>query len=594
VQKIINEMLESGKAPQTAKAIKEIIVAFYKFLPELGINSIDNIGKAIKIPKFDNSRVIELTDEKTSDNKYIINDLNSKNFILKDNNGIYTIVKLSNPSVSEGNSILLEEEHFEKDKDIKEMFAEYINNDWSIETKKIEKRIEYLDKILPEKLDLENPISIFEIFDIDKLKDITNTLKKGNSNYEWDRSKGGGGEIQQTLNQYIKFLEKLKEENNKSPINRVQSDTLLEGNNNVFESFIKKIEENKIVKIDPKWKNIEFIIGQPNTGKSYNFEESRLLNIAYRDYYLYKKIPVSGGIGNEYKGLQNTDLAITYDPIKEEVRFGEFLQILMSAIVNPDVPHVIFLDDFHNQDISSLLSEYTPLFKAQQMRSIEKVNREHLIFTKRNYESANEFINIWNDFIEKNCIDVPQVPLTNRISGESLKLVFPNNFYLFGAANFNQNSLNIFADWEDRAKIDYKEPIEDFIKSPEYNKIKDIPFVKCCVELNNQLKEVLEENNIFDNEKYCFGMWKLFDNEQKLIIDIKQQKEIIKFFFRMIKNSLRFNNKNSLINSIGKFLFIGMQTNDWFKDNIEEIKKELDDKEFYKILHTYNIYEDDI
>jgi integrase len=65
IQKIINEMLESGKAPQTAKAIKEIVVAFYKFLPELGIHNIDNIGKAIKIPKFDNSRVIELTDEQT-------------------------------------------------------------------------------------------------------------------------------------------------------------------------------------------------------------------------------------------------------------------------------------------------------------------------------------------------------------------------------------------------------------------------------------------------------------------------------------------------------------------------------------------------
>lgn len=65
VQKIINEILESGKAPQTAKAIKEIVVAFYKFLPELGINNIDNIGKAIKIPKFDNSRVIELTDDQT-------------------------------------------------------------------------------------------------------------------------------------------------------------------------------------------------------------------------------------------------------------------------------------------------------------------------------------------------------------------------------------------------------------------------------------------------------------------------------------------------------------------------------------------------
>lgn len=65
IQKIINEMLESGKAPQTAKAIKEIVVAFYKFLPELGIHNINNIGKAIKIPKFDNSRVIELTDEQT-------------------------------------------------------------------------------------------------------------------------------------------------------------------------------------------------------------------------------------------------------------------------------------------------------------------------------------------------------------------------------------------------------------------------------------------------------------------------------------------------------------------------------------------------
>lgn len=65
VQKIVNEILESGKAPQTAKAIKEIVVAFYKFLPELGISGIDNIGKAIKIPKFDNSRVIELTDEQT-------------------------------------------------------------------------------------------------------------------------------------------------------------------------------------------------------------------------------------------------------------------------------------------------------------------------------------------------------------------------------------------------------------------------------------------------------------------------------------------------------------------------------------------------
>ena len=63
VQKVINNILDSGKAPQTAKQIKEIVTALYKFLPELGIHNIDNIGKLIKIPKFDNSRKIELTDD---------------------------------------------------------------------------------------------------------------------------------------------------------------------------------------------------------------------------------------------------------------------------------------------------------------------------------------------------------------------------------------------------------------------------------------------------------------------------------------------------------------------------------------------------
>lgn len=69
-QKIINNMLENNKAPQTAKAIKEIIMAIYKFLPDLGIHGIENIGKAIKIPKFDNTRVIELTEE---ENKKLFN-----------------------------------------------------------------------------------------------------------------------------------------------------------------------------------------------------------------------------------------------------------------------------------------------------------------------------------------------------------------------------------------------------------------------------------------------------------------------------------------------------------------------------------------
>ena len=52
----------------------------------------------------------------------------------------------------------------------------------------------------------------------------------------------------------------------------------------------------------------------------------------------------------------------------------------VSAIVNSKVPHVVFLDDFHNQDISSLLSEYTPLFKAQQKRGLKEIEPSHEIF----------------------------------------------------------------------------------------------------------------------------------------------------------------------------------------------------------------------
>lgn len=63
IQKIINDMLDSGKAPNTAKQIKDIITGLYKYLPNLGVYGIDNIGKRIHLPKFDNSRNVELTDK---------------------------------------------------------------------------------------------------------------------------------------------------------------------------------------------------------------------------------------------------------------------------------------------------------------------------------------------------------------------------------------------------------------------------------------------------------------------------------------------------------------------------------------------------
>lgn len=66
LQKIINEILKDGKAPQTAKLVKEVVSGLYKYLPKLGIKDIENVAKDVEIPKFDNTRNIELTDDEIS------------------------------------------------------------------------------------------------------------------------------------------------------------------------------------------------------------------------------------------------------------------------------------------------------------------------------------------------------------------------------------------------------------------------------------------------------------------------------------------------------------------------------------------------
>ncbi|MBT5490875.1 hypothetical protein HOK00_00800 [bacterium] len=367
--------------------------------------------------------------------------------------------------------------------------------------------------------------------------------------------------------------------------------------NKSFISFLKYITPNTDeVDLTNINFNIQFNIGQPNTGKSYNFDKSRIFVNVDEKHYRYKKIPVSGGIGNEYKGLQNTDLAITYDPIKKELKFGEFLQILMSAIVNPTIPHVIFLDDFHNQDISSLLSEYTPLFKAQQKRDLTQQISSEKVYNNI-FKDTDDFIQEWNSFIGKYYNNIPIVPLTNRISGHSLDLVYPSNFYLLGAANFNENTLNIFADWEDRANINYINPIDSFsfiLNASDSLDSDKVEFLKCCKLINTNLKEILETDQIkiYDFDKYCFGLWKIVEADKSIINTLVKQKEAVKFFFGMIKNSLKFNNKNSLINDIGWKLLAKMKSDDWFKNNIVKIENEsiID----YKILHKFNIYEDEI
>ena len=351
--------------------------------------------------------------------------------------------------------------------------------------------------------------------------------------------------------------------------------------------------------------NIVFKIGQPNTGKSFGFDQKYLEEHVFEQEIKYLKIPVSGGIGNEYKGLQNTDLAISYDPINETIRFGEFLQHLMKAIIHPETSYVVFLDDFHNQDISSLLSEYTPLFKMQQKRDLTgKIANPPKYPSSEEFDSVEKFIGEWNEFIE-GLEDVPKVPITNRVSGSSLNLVFPANFYLLGAANFNEKTLNIFADWVDRAKIKIVDPITIQENEALSEKITEETeaFVDTCKTLNIKLREILAEQLIFDYEKYCFGIWKVVDEKDEIITDEEKQKEVVRFFFSMIKNSLIYNNKNSYVNTIGWKLIRAMKENEWFKNhfsdlysNEELLEKELDedddtDREIFRLLHTMNIYD---
>ncbi len=342
-------------------------------------------------------------------------------------------------------------------------------------------------------------------------------------------------------------------------------------------------------------KHIYFKIGQPNTGKSYSFEKNNLKQREFKNEDLeYLRIAVSGGIGNEYKGLQNTDLAISYDPINKNLRFGEFLQHLMKAIINPKKVYIVFLDDFHNQDISSLLSEYTPLFKSQQIEGLEgKIGGAQeefeAIIEKEIFDNVDDFIKKWNLFINNLQISVPIIPITNRISGESIKLIFPNNFYLLCAANFNEKTINIFADWADRAHIEYVDPLQQMNDEIFKNDKDNVAFINAVKKMNTILKEKLEKHDIFDYEKYCFGIWKIINSDRKVENNLEEQKSMIKFFFGMIKNSLIYNNKNSLINEIGWEIIKEMQDDVWFKKEIQSIDKDAEINK--KILHNLNIYE---
>lgn len=62
MQSIVNSILERGKAPRTAKTIKDILSPIFEFGVKNGYVK-RNLAREIQIPKFDNKRYFEISDE---------------------------------------------------------------------------------------------------------------------------------------------------------------------------------------------------------------------------------------------------------------------------------------------------------------------------------------------------------------------------------------------------------------------------------------------------------------------------------------------------------------------------------------------------
>jgi len=67
IQNIINAILESGKAVSTAKQIKDYVGGLFKHLPMLGVKGVNNLNLELTIPKFDNTRTLNITMEKAQE-----------------------------------------------------------------------------------------------------------------------------------------------------------------------------------------------------------------------------------------------------------------------------------------------------------------------------------------------------------------------------------------------------------------------------------------------------------------------------------------------------------------------------------------------
>lgn len=293
--------------------------------------------------------------------------------------------------------------------------------------------------------------------------------------------------------------------------------------------------------------NIELKIGQPNTGKSFSFEENQLFKNVNKESYEYYKIMVEGG-NDSLKALTSEDITISYNPVKNEAYLSKFLKTIMSAIVNDSSPHVIFLDDFHNVDISSLLSPYMGMLKNFQ--SFDNVNNNII---REKYSSLENYTEKWNNYIEDIKKENPSLnifTIENKINGQQIKIFAPSNLYIVGAANWNYNTINMFADIRERAYINYKglevKPIDNLSEISTKEDYKSI-----IGHINYSLKEVLEDFNIYDFEKYGVGIHRIEKIKELSINNITSD---LLSLFDLIRDSIQQNGQKGYINEISYLL----------------------------------------
>lgn len=354
-----------------------------------------------------------------------------------------------------------------------------------------------------------------------------------------------------------------------------------------FDDFIPTKKASRIPDdLKSKRKNISFKLGQPNTGKSHSFKESVLFDGFESNEYVYSKIMVEGGKGSQ-ETLTSSDISISMNPATNESFITPFLKVVMSAIINKDTPHVIFLDDFHNVNISTLLSPYMGMLKKfQKVEDLSNVDFS-------DFDNIEELTETWNENmsqIEKNN-DIELFEIMNKMNGQTLKLFAPKNLYILGAANWNNETKNMFADIRERARIEsVKSKANSSFEFDDKNLNVKETYQDFIYFLNYSIRLALKDNRLFKAEdKFFIGehrVTKLFEYPDVNNYDIKED---IQGAFDLIADSCRGIKKATEVFDIGFLIVKYLVQNDDAKNFLSRIFDM--DEDLFEVFENDSLYE---